>query len=174
MKAIETSYKGYKFRSRLEARYAVFFDAMGIKWRYEIEGFVLPSGEYYLPDFWLPEFNGGMWVEVKAEEFTEEEKAKCYELCFGSKKNVWLANDTPDLTCYEVFYWVDEPPYVMEGDGIPNADEAEGGNRMFAMSGYGQVGKTINPEYLNFMGEQLPAAIKAAKEARFEHGEIPG
>ena len=29
--AIETKYKGYRFRSRLEARWAVFFDALGIK-----------------------------------------------------------------------------------------------------------------------------------------------
>lgn len=30
MKAIETRYKGYRFRSRLEARWAVFFDALGL------------------------------------------------------------------------------------------------------------------------------------------------
>jgi hypothetical protein len=28
IKAIETRYKGYRFRSRLEARWSVFFDAM--------------------------------------------------------------------------------------------------------------------------------------------------
>ena len=32
IKAIETSYKGYLFRSRLEARWAVFFDALGLVW----------------------------------------------------------------------------------------------------------------------------------------------
>ena len=31
IKAIETVYKGYRFRSRLEARWAVFFDACGVK-----------------------------------------------------------------------------------------------------------------------------------------------
>lgn len=39
IKAIQTRYKGYNFRSRLEARWAVFFDALGIKWEYEPEGF---------------------------------------------------------------------------------------------------------------------------------------
>jgi len=53
IKAIETSYKGYLFRSRLEARWAVFFDALGIVWEYEREGFEL-DGLRYLPDFWLP------------------------------------------------------------------------------------------------------------------------
>ena len=38
-KAIETVYNGYRFRSRLEARWAVFFDALGVKYEYEAEGF---------------------------------------------------------------------------------------------------------------------------------------
>lgn len=51
IKPIETIYKGYRFRSRLEARWAVFFDALGVEWEYEPEGFNLPSGRKYLPDF---------------------------------------------------------------------------------------------------------------------------
>ena len=39
IKAIETMYKGYHFRSRLEARWAVFFDTLGIPWKYENEGY---------------------------------------------------------------------------------------------------------------------------------------
>lgn len=65
IKAIETKYKGHRFRSRLEARWAVFFDSFKEKWRYEIEGFNLPSG-YYLPDFWLPRFD--CWLEIKPTE----------------------------------------------------------------------------------------------------------
>ena len=53
LKAIETEYKGYRFRSRLEARWAVFFDACGVKWEYEPEGYDLGDGTYYLPDFLL-------------------------------------------------------------------------------------------------------------------------
>ena len=54
MKAIETEYNGYGFRSRLEARWAVFFDTLGIRYEYEPEGFVLSNGEQYLPDFFFP------------------------------------------------------------------------------------------------------------------------
>lgn len=54
IKPIETRYKGYRFRSRLEARWAVFFDALGIKYEYEPQGWDL-DGKWYLPDFWLPE-----------------------------------------------------------------------------------------------------------------------
>lgn len=64
MKAIETVYNGYRFRSRLEARWAVFFDSAGIRYQYEPEGFVLSDGTYYLPDFYLPEHK--CYVEVKA------------------------------------------------------------------------------------------------------------
>lgn len=62
IKPIETYYNGYRFRSRLEARWAVFFDAAGIKYQYEPEGFEV--GEWkYLPDFYLPDL--GVYVEVK-------------------------------------------------------------------------------------------------------------
>jgi len=41
VKPIETVYSDHLFRSRLEARWAVFFDYMGIKWVYEPEGYDL-------------------------------------------------------------------------------------------------------------------------------------
>ena len=51
IRPIETIYNGYRFRSRLEARWAVFFDALGVEYEYEPEGFELPNGGRYLPDF---------------------------------------------------------------------------------------------------------------------------
>jgi hypothetical protein len=62
IKAIETIYKGYRFRSRLEARWAVFFDALGIMWEYEPEGFEF-GGAKYLPDFYIPFCN--TYFEIK-------------------------------------------------------------------------------------------------------------
>lgn len=53
LKEIQTEYKGYLFRSRLEARLAVFFDACGVDWEYEPEGYDLSDGLYYLSDFLL-------------------------------------------------------------------------------------------------------------------------
>lgn len=69
--AIETEYAGHRFRSRLEARWAVFFDHLGIRWAYEPQGFEIHADPWaekttrYLPDFWLPDF--GLWCEVKGE-----------------------------------------------------------------------------------------------------------
>jgi hypothetical protein len=66
IKAIETRYKGYRFRSRLEARWAVFLDAMKVEWEYEKEGFELPSG-LYLPDFWLPDHHCHLEIRRRYE-----------------------------------------------------------------------------------------------------------
>jgi hypothetical protein len=85
IKAKETSYKGYRFRSRLEARWAVFFDHLGLKWEYEPQGFVLPSGSY-LPDFHIGEYAPGMhtygpWVEIKGVMPSKREVTLMEELC---------------------------------------------------------------------------------------------
>lgn len=66
MKAIQTRYGGCRFRSRLEARWAVAFDAAGLRWDYEPQGYVI-NGRPYLPDFYLPQ--AGCWVEIKPDRF---------------------------------------------------------------------------------------------------------
>lgn len=79
LRAIETRYKGRRFRSRLEARYAVMFDHLGIEWDYEPEGFELQDGTRYLPDFWITCVGWhapGVWLEVKATIPTAAEGAK--------------------------------------------------------------------------------------------------
>lgn len=74
IKVKETEYHGYRFRSRLEARWAVFFDSLGVKYEYEPEGFTLDNGVSYLPDFKVKCWGtrGGifetpfdLWIEVK-------------------------------------------------------------------------------------------------------------
>ena len=67
--SIPTQYNGTLFRSRLEARWAVFFDLMRIKWEYEPQCFEQDDGDcviQYLPDFYLTELE--CWVEVKATQ----------------------------------------------------------------------------------------------------------
>lgn len=51
IKPIQTYYDGHLFRSRLEARWAVVFNALHVPYEYEPEGFDLGDGLYYLPDF---------------------------------------------------------------------------------------------------------------------------
>lgn len=52
IKPLPTHYEGVQFRSCLEARWAVHFDAVGIPWQYEPEGYDI-DGTWYLPDFKL-------------------------------------------------------------------------------------------------------------------------
>lgn len=81
IKAIETHYKGYRFRSRLEARWAVFFDALEIEWQYEPEGYNI-NGVMYLPDFYLPQYQ--MFCEVKPAGLSEKEIDKVNILAMES------------------------------------------------------------------------------------------
>lgn len=75
IKAIETKYKGYNFRSRLEARWAVFLDTLGIKWRYEVEEYDLGELGYYLPDFVVTGESGeSVFLEVKGEPIYKKQR----------------------------------------------------------------------------------------------------
>lgn len=70
MKAIPTEYAGVRFRSRLEARYAMFFDEHKMGWEYEVEGIDL-GGRWYLPDFWLPDSRTYLEVKGPLKERTD-------------------------------------------------------------------------------------------------------
>lgn len=91
IKAIQTYYKGFHFRSRLEARWAIFFDEIKLKWQYEPEGYVLPDGVQYLPDFWWPEVE--FFAEVKPLPFTKEEETKAANL----PGPCWMLVDVPPI-----------------------------------------------------------------------------
>lgn len=98
-KAIETQYAGCRFRSRLEARWAVFLDALDVTWRYEMEGFDLDD-LWYLPDFWLPDL--GFWVEVKPVDPSEPEMTKARRLAQHTGKPVLMVVDVPGTNAIEL------------------------------------------------------------------------
>jgi hypothetical protein len=79
-KAIETTYKSITFRSRLEARWAIFFDTLGIRYEYEAKTYTVLDDVWYLPDFTLVEFPFVSIVEVKPSAPTKLEVAKCRSL----------------------------------------------------------------------------------------------
>jgi hypothetical protein len=91
---IPTTHNGITFRSRTEARWAVFFDQLGIAYRYEQEGFELPGGRY-LPDFFLPGVNDGMFVEIKGIAPTADEYRACEELAKASTRPVLIVYGSP-------------------------------------------------------------------------------
>lgn len=149
MKAIETVYKGYNFRSRVEARWAVFLDALGWNWEYEREGFEFEDGTRYLPDFFIPRIN--TWIEVKGQEPTEEEIKKCKML---SRKccYVMLVVGIPEPQMYRCFYGGAEIDKVT----IPSYVISKGWDAPFIIG--------------NWYEEDMPA-FDLAKSARFEFGQ---
>lgn len=103
IKAIETEYNGYKFRSRLEARWAVFFDAADIKYEYEHEGFELEDGTKYLPDFYFPEYD--WYAEVKPQrENADIEIEKASKFVGKGIKALVLLGNIPEMAGLEVYH----------------------------------------------------------------------
>lgn len=104
IKAIETYYNGYRFRSRLEARWAVFFDALGIKYEYEPEGYELSDGSKYLPDFYLPDLK--YYVEVKGKSIQlESDLQRIERFVLDSKCAVMILSEVPYDTGAQGLYW---------------------------------------------------------------------
>lgn len=80
IQAIQTYYRGTYYRSRIEARWAVFFDVLGLKHEYEPDKFELPNRRY-IPDFRV--FTGAccdhqqdVFLEVKGPPPTPDELSK--------------------------------------------------------------------------------------------------
>lgn len=104
IKAIETRYRGRRFRSRLEAKFAVFLDSLGWSWSYEDEGFDLPKTGYYLPDFLVLSNDAGLpspfWVEVKGSNPSIEEVNKLRELACRSGRHSYFFVGTQHKASY--------------------------------------------------------------------------
>lgn len=196
MKAIDTQYKGYNFRSRLEARWAVFFDALGLKWEYEPEGFEFDDGTKYLPDFKVQypgrdeSENHYIWFEVKSnlKNMTKEEWIKVlkFEHEVG-EGNVYVLDGTPDCKMYnapsQCIYF--DISGLKSPQNIETAIDLVGLDQPFTVyedhkrSGstlWSYKGRTWWDEHENFWDdhgwgqEDLEYACKKARSARFEHG----
>jgi len=108
VRAIQTPYQGYRFRSRLEARWAVFLDSLGIEYWYEFEGVKLAMGGY-LPDFYLPQL--GYWLEVKGPKPTDADRMKAYMLSLES-----VFEDPEDLEDLDASIQNSTLVYILYGD----------------------------------------------------------
>lgn len=150
-RAIETRYSGCRFRSRLEARYAVLFDTLKIKWDYEPEGFELAGGRRYLPDFWLPlphQPGAGYWIEVKPLAPTPDERAVLSLLC--------------ESTGHRGLFLVGGPR-----EGYALAHDHKAGRAMTLRWSPAIVACAPVP----VSQSSFDAAVNAARSARFEFGE---
>ena len=125
--AIPTEYAGVVFRSRLEARWAAYFDLSGVKWHYEPIDFC-----GWIPDFLLqPEVRGtavDVYTEVKPA-FEPDPTAGCYAKAVSHSPHMWvlLLGATP--MDWRIGYLCDEPDRL--DDQAPYGTDVLG-----ALSGY--------------------------------------
>jgi len=153
IKAIPTTYAGCRFRSRLEARWACFFDAMGWAWDFEPEGY--QTKRWYLPDFRLRHPTGDRWFEVKpylSAPDAEPEESRWVELSHKSGMPLHVA------------YGMHRPG---DGCGDPSRPRRHAG-RAVLPTGESVLIPTFWTE------SPYDGAWKAANGARFEHGESGG
>lgn len=191
VKAIETRYAGCRFRSRLEARWAIFLDTLKIEWSYEPEGFETPHGRY-LPDFWLPAH--GRWLEIKGGSFTQRDRARGAHFAevrwqLGEGYRV-LQGDIPrrcingphDRGLLPALIWAQAAiPVPPTPGGIaftPNRLPCGWTQLSTENVGPGQLLDWVAMRDFTASGwllaatpEEVNTALTAARSARFEHGE---
>ncbi len=172
IKAIETIYNGYRFRSRLEARWAVFFDTLGIKYEYEKEGFEL-EGKRYLPDFWLPDLN--IWIEIKGDKPTKEEEHKAGLLALYTRKRVYIFSGQIPMPPKDDYSFMEDGADVFFGYG---GDEQHNWCEcptchVIGIEYAGMADRLCdchsNCKVYGFNSPRLITAYTAARQARFEH-----
>lgn len=148
----------------------MFFESLGIKYHYEYQDFLLPSGVRYLPDFYLPDFVGGCYCEVKPL-FDERSISKCIELYEATSQTVVLLEGVPDFKCQRVVAEWDERVYLE--NVLFCADQAEGEDRFFWAPGYEERDLTISEINRDCLGWSYTNAVNESRRARFEFGETP-
>jgi hypothetical protein len=183
MDPIETEYKGYRFRSRLEARWAVFFEHLDVNWRYEPQGYEFDDGTKYLPDFFLPEKE--IWIEVKGGQPNQDEVNKAKKLCWETDQYVLILVEPPNKRESFPDTITDHKKVFLErytGDRAEMArKDLERGHPK--IKDPESIRKRLNEGVpvvealctfavlLDVEPEEFTAAAKAARSARFEHGE---
>jgi hypothetical protein len=190
IKPIETVYNGYRFRSRLEARWAVFFDSLRVEYLYEPEGFQTEYGRY-LPDFFLPKIavrtvsnkKFGTFFEVKQPNYRPNKKADSIirELVKFKKSALILACGYPEIltlknkTSGEAFQYLYDPlnESLVFWDNFMLFCKCHRCGKMkfeFAESSYlyCNCGGVCDPNH-----HEIEIAIIKSRKARFEFGETP-
>lgn len=162
MKVIETFYQGYKFRSRLEARWARYFDFMGFEYLYEHEGFDLDEYGWYLPDFYLPHVN--MWAEVKPAAFSNKELDKLKALVMFTQKPALMLIGIPSRKAYDAWCY---DKHCTPG-GIYLADFALSNHHNYYQEEKRFYGALYEGEIDEDYFDDIDAAVTAAKSARFQ------
>lgn len=197
--AIQTTYRGYKFRSRTEARWAVFFEALGYCWEYEAEGYVLEDGTHYLPDFFIHTLQGeAFYVEIKGSNVTQDPKWESFmksiskmsdmeyrsSLVSGTPYSYFLDRDNyyKKYVCPRCGSFVDESEVNIQRNGYSylycfSCDEETPCGADHPLHDDGLTPYKPHKGQIEFdtnnWHRKLGAALNKSRAARFEHGESP-
>ena len=199
LKAIQTEYKGYLFRSRLEARWAVFFDSCGVKWEYEPEGYDLGDGIHYLPDFLLHGVtvnhgyyrkNCDIYVEVKGQmDDADADKINRFYAAGYPEGSDWGVSGSAVLVVgkipegedmRDILDAMQEQSYSGHGDWPSYYNFATiDGDYFAAYPGVDKKGVfNLFGDDSNYLWSMdslaTERAYRSARQARFEYGETPG
>jgi hypothetical protein len=87
IQAIPSYYKDTLMRSRVECRWALILDKIGLAWEYEAQGFDLGDKLWYLPDFTVYA-DEVFYLEVKGAQPDALEIEKATRLAKGLKTRV--------------------------------------------------------------------------------------
>jgi hypothetical protein len=172
VRSIPTNYAGCTYRSRVEARWAIWFDSVGLRFQYEPQGFFIRSGAY-LPDFWVEGWR--MFLEVKGVEPTDEERRKCAELAIAAECDVLLAVGAPEERFQ--LLWFDRDGEREDRYAIARDKFSAAGFWLVSDSAFDDRGNWIGPNKTRFLPRgpmfsgALDQAFAEARSARFEHGE---
>lgn len=161
-RSLESFYAGCRFRSRLEARWAYYFDLIGLAWQYEPEAYALPQGNY-CPDFLC----GGIdpfFIEVKPtfNEF-DDVRPKLIGLAHYTKRAVFCVVGPPSL----------DPQWCAFSDGRQSGMQPGGGGLSHAVfCKYAFMGKGWGvPYYTDDTADWLDETEwLMARNLRFENG----
>jgi hypothetical protein len=178
IQAIPTRYAGCHFRSRLEARWAVFFDALGIPWEYEPQGFNLEwrlelgreDTFSYLPDFYLPGFDCYAEVKGSADESTMWQLLNATAalgkplLLLGPSRGVELTSPV-ELRFHKGDIYASTWPTGSES--IVASDAGRGYSEAIWPQGWCPL---LTVPYRG-TASGMTCALNAARSARFEHGQ---
>lgn len=183
MKAIETTYAGRRFRSRLEARWAVTFDRFDWDWEYETQGFVTAKGPY-LPDFAV-QFRGQcVMVEALVEVKGSRDRLDLdliQAVAIETRRLVLILGPHPKWTHSGYSHWAALPP--QSGGGWQEFTLVMVGGKVMPWNwGPGRNLDFVQRENCQILGMEnwlinTPATVKVGymdgSGARFEHGENP-
>ena len=176
MTAKRTTWNGCTFRSRAEARWAVFFEMCDVEWEYEPEGVVFDDNTSYLPDFLIHGIvgrgGGDLYVEVKGvmddvdrqkiDQFSRYHPIYVVDSTFTTKNDKpWYDHmeemQTVGLGDYYTFKFIDGDQW----------------GAYLGINNNGQLQLFDRWTYYDSAGELTAMAYRVAAFAKFEYGDSP-